>query len=326
MTKGILLKALSGFVHTTDVKTEWKEGANLERKPMSKCVTRWYGAANKPEQIASFRFNPNKEEVYAPESSRFVKLGNCISYADFVKVSKWTEGMIGGEMVFMRVDFAIDYRDADTQAAFRKLCDMLIIALVVKDGISRKNQQWTTTLVSREKKSAKATGEHIEIERYRKDIQKPGSDVIWRLELRYIGNNAHKKHEQVNSVENMLEAIKAELQGLKTCKRKVEDAMNEALFEEYKSLEERKGDGRINKTQFVLQNDDRIFSGQQLNRLARTMGAGKNYSKYYGRNNDHLYITNNEYIMFIDSVIDCIEKWVNNTPTFTTCENRRVVQ
>ena len=102
------------------------------------------------------------------------------------------------------------------------------------------------------------------------------------------------------------------------------EKMNEALYRDYQKLQKNKGDGHINLTQFMIENEDRIFSGKQLSRLAQRIGAGKRFGNNFGKRNKHIYITEKAYISFIDSLVESIEKWVHREPTFTIVENRIV--
>ena len=317
-------KDYTEHVHTAEAYVYWQKGANIEKKPDSKCITKWRGGANSQGQKAEMRFNPNNEEAYLVQSERKVPLGKCKSYADFVKVKCWTEKRIGGMMTFTRVDFAVDYPDTENADVFRKMCDLLVAALIVKDNVSKKNQYYGSTLITREHKNAKASGKYIEIERYNKAIQKPGSGILWRLELRYIGNKKCEESEQINDIVQMLEVIAEELINLKKYRVDVLEKMNEALYRDYQKLQKNKGDGHINLTQFMIENEDRIFSGKQLSRLAQRIGAGKRFGNNFGKRNKHIYITEKAYISFIDSLVESIEKWVHREPTFTIVENRIV--
>ena len=122
----------------------------------------------------------------------------------------------------------------------------------------------------------------------------------------------------------MLEVIAEELISLKKYRVDVLEKMNEALYRDYQKLQKNKGDGHINLTQFMIENEDRIFSGKQLSRLAQRIGAGKRFGNNFGKRNKHIYITEKAYISFIDSLVEGIGKWVHREPTFTIVENRIV--
>ena len=313
-----------GFVHTAEIKVRWRQGIDLEApRGNKKSITEWHGSANKDGNTATFRFNPNNERVCSPCSGNMVKLGNCLSLADFESVLTATANRAGfarDDLDIMRVDFAVDhYGEGEEADRFQKLCDLLIAAFIVKHDIQPKHQHWSETIITRAPKSNKATWESVTIERYNKAIQQPEHGALWRFELRYSRDKKHPDKEQPTEVKKMLEALIEELNSLPKFYTAAQKQMNEALLAQYDRLcAESRDDIRV--YQFLHQNNDRIFSRAQVRQFFAGLGLEKGKceekANSFSSRKRHLYISKQQFESFTEYLAFSIKRWYTNDPCF----------
>jgi len=316
-------KRRDGFVHTAEINVRWRQGIDLETLRGNKqSITKWHGSANKDGNTATFRFNPNNERVCSPYSGNMVKLGNCPSLADFENVLTATANRAGfarDDLDIMRVDFAVDHYGEEGADYFRKLCDLLIAAFIVKHDIPPKDQHWSETTITREPKSNKATWGAFTFERYNKAIQQPEHGATWRFELRYSRDKKHPDKEQPTEVKEMLEALIEELNSLPKFYTAAQKQMNEALLAQYDRLRSESRDD-IRVYQFLQMSNDRIFSRAQVRQFFVGLGLDKSEcqdkANTFSRKKGHLYISKQQFESFTECLAFSMKTWYENTPSF----------
>ena len=314
-----------GYIHTAAVSIAWREGIDVEEKRSDrKRITKWVSGVNGTKRAATMRFNPNKETIVSPFSGNVVSKGNCRSLAEFEDIlSNWacSAGYDRSDVDVTRVDFAMDCYDEREAALFRKLCDLMIVAFIVRHGIEDKHQYWGETTVSMRPKNNKAVWGQIAMERYNKALQQMSHGAIWRTELRYEKDLKHPEREQPESVREMLEALQEELRSLPAHYEEAQERVNEAMYARYCDLQDGSKDS-LKVNQFLYMNSDRVFSRSQIVGFYNLIGAGDgkrcrkradNYSARYA----HLYITRKRFEAFIEWVIGQLEKYLTNEVLFT---------
>lgn len=314
------LETLRGAVHTMSITLFERECGDLTGCP--KWDERITGDAvrrsGRHGKTVHFRFNPNAWRVYSEASSRRVRLGPCDSLAYLnACIVEWCakEGLNPENIHIGRVDFAIDWRITTGEAHWRKLCDLLIATFNVGHGVKDKHQYYGETQTTMLPKNNKSKWRNFEIERYNKQIQAGGTDVIWRLELRYHWTKDAPGRRK--ELPEMLAEIQRELQGLVDHYENTLEGMARSLYGAYQSAQAT-STRRLNRDTFITLNADRLFSRAQLRRLYDLMGMGrtKMLADNYCKRHDYDFINRFEFQRFIDILCGQIQGWVKNDLSF----------
>lgn len=142
----------SGVIHTLELHIRKRDGINLEQtfvdKKHPKRIARSFWDSDK--KGLSVQINPNKEGSISPETGSWRTYGDCPSTTQLEAIlQKWAthKGLKRDDLQIRRTDFAIDCKNEENAAQFKKLADMLITALVVKHDVNRKNQFFVVTFL-----------------------------------------------------------------------------------------------------------------------------------------------------------------------------------
>lgn len=313
-----------GKVHTAELMLLSAEGADMSRdyNRDSRVTGSAKRGKHKGEPVYYLRFDPNELKVYSKQTSRHVPIGDCESLADFrLHVADWArvEGLPLEAIAFSRVDFAADYCTPEGADRFRQLCDMLILAFNVKHDVPEKDQYYGETQTTMKHKNNKTKCAPFEIECYYKPIQKQGSPVEWRLEMRYVPSKRKKTSKLYTDILPMLKALQAELRTLPDYYEDAQKAMNTTLVRKFKESLAGSG-GAVMLNDFIFLNRDRVFSLDQLKGLFAELGSSQvkqaayNYAK---RRKAHRLIRKQEFTAFIEMLDKSIENWVTDDQFLT---------
>lgn len=317
-------------VHTAELMLLSAEGAEMHRdyRRDSRVTGTGSRGMHKDEPVCYLRFNPNGLKVYSRQSSRDVPIGDCESLAEFrLHVADWArvEEVPPEAIAFSRADFAVDYYAEDGAERFRQMCDMLILAFNIKHDVQEKEQYYGATQTTMEHKNNRTKAGPFELECYRKCVQKRGSGIQWRLEMRYIQNKRRKNRKLYRDILPMLETLRAELRTLPDYYMEAQAAMNATLVKKFRESVAGSG-GAVRLNEFVFLNQDRVFSWKQLKSLFAELGSknpdnsARNYRK--GRKGHHM-ITDKDFRNFIEMIDASIESWVKNDTKLNDFFNSR---
>lgn len=317
-------------VHTAEMMLLSAEGADMHQD--YHCDSRVTGTASKGvysgAPVQYLRFNPNGLKVYSRQSSRNVSIGDCESLADFrLHVADWArlEDVPTEAIAFSRADFAVDYCTEEGAERFRQLCDMLILTFNIKHDVQEKEQYYGETQTTMEHKNNRTKAGQFEFECYRKCVQKRGSGVQWRLEMRYIQNKRRQKRKLYRDILPMLEELRVELRTLPDYYQAAQAAMNTTLVRKFQESVAGSG-GAVRLNEFIFLNRDRVFSWWQLGDLFAKLGSKnsdnsrRNYRK--GREK-HRFICKKDFGDFVKMLDESIESWVKNDTKLTDFFNGR---
>lgn len=311
-------KDLAAKVHTVQIALLDTEGTLKGRTIDNDFrVTKDIGCGRiNGEQVRYLKFNPNAYKQLSPNRDHYIPLGDCESMKDFeLHVIDWAEheGIPIENVRFVRVDFATDCKSGNGDY-FRKLCDMLILAFNVKHKVKAKDQYYGSTQISMEHKNNKAKWGAFEFECYNKAIQQESEGASWRLELRYVQDKRRKRDKPMESIAPMIDVIQRELRSLPDYYEKAHAVMNENLLINYHA---KRAKHRGGLSRFISDNDDRIFSRDQIKGLFELAGEsnpGEAARRYCKRHKGHDLIDQHDFEKFINIIDSGISEWVKNDP------------
>ncbi len=311
----------NGFIHTAELRIKWRDGidvqTNLNDKTNPKRINKWQAGVNETGKSSSMVFNPNHECFFIKQSARWSEPETCYSLFKFNQIlNLWAseKGYCQSDIHVSRIDFAVDHKDPQNAAFFKKLSDLLITSFVVKHKVTAKAQYYTTDIIHRTPKSICATAKPFEVTCYNKHIQSPQADAIWRFEMRYFKDLRHKKHIET-AVKDMLLLLSEELNSLKEYYYATIETLTAELSKAYQALQEKSKD-KINVNQFITQNADRFFSRKQIELFFTLLeyeeNSAKNAANNYSDRVSHLYVNKTSYVRFIDMLQIQIQAYIQN--------------
>jgi len=314
-SSNVRLPKIDGFVHTCEIRILPRPGIDLQRDLTSRKaprrITGWRSGSDKRQ--ATCRFNPNNETIKSPVTGNLVRRGNCTSLADFEQIlTTWAEqhGFVRDDIRIKRLDYALDCFRDDDAALFKKLCDLLIGCFSVHREVDDYGSYFGETFLTMRPKNNKATSKKRDFvfERYAKHIESPDHGAIWRTELRYTF-----PRKTTGDPLTALNKIVDELKSLPAFIEAAEDTINESMLRDYNEKQSRSAN-KIHPNQYILQNDDRFFSHRQVRKfIALASGVGEavaeSRAREYIGSNVHLFITKEQFKMFVKAIIASIKKY-----------------
>lgn len=314
----------SGFIHTLEMHIRKRDGINLEQvfvdKKHPKRVARAYWDSNK--KGVSIQINPNKEGYFSLETGNWLTYGNCPSTQQIESIlQKWAshKGLDRSDLQIRRTDFALDCKNEENTAQFKKLADMLITALVVKHDVSRKNQYCCTDIIERKPKSIAAKAAPFEFICYDKRTQSPRNDTLWRLELRYKADLRRKSSCALNNISSMLNSLSKEVASLIDYYEKTLSVLNLQLYHEYMTLQDNCTE-QLSPYQFLVQNTDRVFCRMQVENFFMLLGRdekqARNCADYFSGHCAHSYVSKSSFKSLIKQIRSNIKKYVTSDAVF----------
>lgn len=301
------------FIHTTEGFINARDGIDLITSRNSKdtpaMISVWSVINN--GQQAKFQFNPNCTRN---------KLTYCDSLEEFNEtLDSWaaSAGFEPDDVHFKRADFALDCMTEQNEDMFVKLASLVCFAFFAKHkprATDKKRFEIADELDFTGYLARKA-GFPVQLDLYDKSKQNLPSGVLWRFEVRYI-ETARNKHKR-DDIKAMLEAVVDELNDLKNYFDQAQMRLSYYLAKRFKSLQQ--GSKKpMSRNQFLYQYGDRVFSSAQIQEFYKLVldepeetniaKCAYNFADRY----DHLFVSRNEYVNFIDEAVLCIKSYIES--------------
>ena len=233
------------------------------------------------------------------------------------------KGLRRDDLQIRRTDFAVDCKNEENAAQFKKLADLLIAALVVKHDVNRKNQYYCSDIITRTAKSICAKAAPFEFTCYDKRTQAPSHDAIWRLEMRYK-TDLRYKNNITNSVPVMLTNLSKEVASLADYYEKTLLVINQQLYREFTVLQANCAE-KISAYQFLAQNAERVFCRMQVENFFALLGKDEKQAfgctKYFTNHYAHYYVSRSGFKTLIKEVRQHIKKYITSDAVFANYDD-----
>lgn len=296
------LKSFQGNIHTVSIAAPVTQV--LERNALNLgCLTNHYVTPKGGSLTQYYRYNPSKTPD--PQNKTVPPcVSECTSLEDFIRrfdYSMMLEGLTD-KAIITRTDFKCDYCDKETVDLWVKSGNLLVGAFIVKHKVTPKNQYLCTTVNGGQHKSTHATWGKFDIENYNKAIQQESNGTSYRFEMRHLQTRGL-------SVEQTLDEMQSELQGLAGYYNESLEYWNSALCAEWTSIQKSNGT-HVSPNAFVRCNEKRFFARRQLQSFFDVAYNGHVptwAAKNYYQNNRPLFISRVQYQEYINMLCQALQ-------------------